>query len=84
MKKRRAHPIMDRLSKANLEPTRENYLALDRLNQKTKLGPEEEADLPPQFQRPEPMTPEEFQKWKLEHWLRCRCEYDNLFDMCLT
>ena len=56
---------MDRLRKANLEPTRENYLALDRLNPKAKLGPEEEAVLPPQFQRPEPMTPKEFQKWKL-------------------
>src|SRR6478735_44977 len=38
------------------------------------LTPEVEALLPPEFQRPEPVTPEEFQNWKLENWLRCRCE----------
>lgn len=48
------------------------------------LTPKEEALLPPEFQRPEPMTPEEFQKWKLENWLRCRCECDDHFDMCLN
>jgi hypothetical protein len=52
------------------------------------LTPEVEALLPPQFrvkEEPEkPLTPEEFQKWKLENWLRCRCEGDDHFDMCLN
>ncbi len=32
------------------------------------------------------LTPEEqaAHDWKLENWLRCRCEYDDLFDMCLN
>ena len=32
------------------------------------------------------LTPEEqaAHYWKLENWLRCRCEYDDLFDMCLN
>ena len=49
-----------------------------------EVTPEEEALLPLDFQRPDPMTPAEFQKWKLENWLRCRCEGDDLFDMCLN
>src|SRR5207253_7789129 len=39
---------MDLLKKLNL-PTRENYLAIDRWEPNPKLGPEEEAELPPQF-----------------------------------
>jgi hypothetical protein len=27
---------------------------------------------------------EEFQEWRLDNWLRCRCECDDLFDMCLN
>jgi hypothetical protein len=42
------------------------------------------AKRPPPLQRPKLMTSEEFQKWKLENWLRCRCEYDDHFDMCLN
>ena len=32
------------------------------------------------------LTPEEqaAHDWKLENWLGCRCEYDDLFDMCLN
>jgi hypothetical protein len=48
------------------------------------LPPKEEALLPPAFQRSELMTPEELQKWKLANWLRCRCECDDHFDMCLN
>jgi hypothetical protein len=66
------------------KPTAYPRLALNGSDPKPRLVPEEEALLPPQFQRPEPMTPEEFPKWKLEHWLRCRCECDDHFDMCLN
>jgi hypothetical protein len=58
--------------------------ALDPLDPKAHLGPEEDEELPPQSQRPRRMTPERFQKWKLDNWLRCRCEYGDLFDMCLN
>lgn len=52
---------------------------------KPRLGPEEEADLPPQFRaKEESLRPEEAHRWKLEHWLRCRCEYNDFFDMCLN
>jgi hypothetical protein len=32
------------------------------------------------------LTPEEqaAHDWKLENWLRCRCEFDDFFDMCLN
>ena len=32
------------------------------------------------------LTPEEqaAHDWKMENWLRCRCECDDLFDMCLN
>ena len=32
------------------------------------------------------LTPEEqaAHNWKLENWLRCRCECDDFFDMCLN
>ncbi len=120
MKKQSAYPILDLLKKLNLEPTRENYLAIDRWEPNPELTAEEEMQLPPQFRRrssrppkeapvkPE-VTPEvpEVQRndkkpevtitytrlvltpeqqaahdWKLENWLRCRCECDDLFDMC--
>src|SRR6266702_1274124 len=51
-KKRSANPISDLLKKLNL-PTRENYLAIDRWEPNPKLGPEEEAELPPQFRAKE-------------------------------
>jgi len=111
----------------NLEPTRKNYLAIDRGEPNPKPGPEEEAELPPQFRhrssrppkeapvkkpevtpevpevtpevppkdkKPEVtvtytrqvLTPEQqaAHDWKLENWPRCRCECDDLFDMCLN
>ena len=43
---------MDLLKKLNL-PTRENYLAIDRWEPNPKLGPEEEAELPPQLRAKE-------------------------------
>jgi hypothetical protein len=32
------------------------------------------------------LTPEQqaAHDWKLENWLRCRCEFDDFFDMCLN
>jgi hypothetical protein len=66
------------------KPSAHPRLALNGADPKPKLVAEEEALLPPQAQRPEPMTPEEFQKWRLENWLRCRCECDDHFDMCLN
>jgi len=84
VKKPSAYPILDWLQKQKLEPTRENYLAIDRCEPNPTLTAEEEAMLPPQFRRPVPMTPGEFHNWSLENWLRCRCECDDLFDMCLN
>ena len=79
------------LKKVNLEPTREDYLAIDRGEPNPKPGPEEEADLPPQFRAKETSgvrkrTPEQqaAHDWKMENWPRCRCECDDLFDMCLN
>ena len=83
-KKRSTYRVLVLPEKPNLEPTRKNDLALDRLDTKAKLGAEERVALPPPIQRVEPMTPEEFQKWKRMNWLRCRCECDDLFDMCLN
>ena len=53
MKKRSVNPIWDLLKKLNPEPTREKYLAIDRWEPNPKLGPEEEAELPPQFRAKE-------------------------------
>jgi len=73
------------LKKLNLEPTRENYLAIDRGEPNPKPGPEEKAERPPRLGAKEkPLPPEEANKWKLENWPRCRCECDDLFDMCLN
>ena len=49
MKKQSADPISDLLKKLNLEPTRENYLAIDRWEPNPQLTGEEEMELPPQF-----------------------------------
>ena len=42
------------VQKQKLEPTRENYLAIDRCESNPTLTAEEEAMLPPQFRRPGP------------------------------
>jgi hypothetical protein len=107
VKKQSAYPLLDTLKKLGLNPTRENYLAIDgwdntngkltaeeemelppklrwKVETDKRRTPKEEALLPPKFQRPEPITPEELQKWKLENRLRCRCECDDHFDMCLN
>ena len=67
------------LKKLNLEPTRKNYLAIDRGEPNPKPGPEEKAD-PPQFRAKETSgvrkrTPEQqaAHDWKMENWPRCRC-----------
>jgi hypothetical protein len=43
------YPILDRMQRLGLPLNRETYLTLDRWELNPKLGPEEEAALPPQF-----------------------------------
>jgi hypothetical protein len=76
VKRRATYPVLVLLKKLNQKS--------DSLDTKAKLGAEEKAELPTPAHRPEPMTPKDFQMWKRMNWLRCRCEYDDLFDMCLN
>ena len=56
--------------------------------------PEVTPEVPPKDKKPEVtvtytrrvLTPEQqaAHDWKLENWLRCRCECDDFFDMCLN
>lgn len=54
----------------------------------------EVPDVQPKDKKPEAtvtytrrvLTPEQqaAHDWKLENWLRCRCEFNDFFDMCLN